>query len=60
MAIVTAMPTFQASCGSPVESFTGPRTPKTMANIVGVSIPNGIAVTSSRPVRRMSPRASQV
>jgi hypothetical protein len=54
MAIVTTMPTFHASTGSPVAIFTGPRTPKTIANSVGVSMPNGIAVTSSRPVRRPS------
>ena len=49
MAIVTAMPTFHASTGSPVASFTGPSTPKTIANSVGVSMPNGIAVTSLAP-----------
>ncbi len=60
IAIVTAMPTFQASTGSPVASFTGPSTPKTMAKSVGVSMPNGIAVTSSRPVRRASLTAMTV
>ena len=44
----------------PVASFTGPRTPKTIANSVGVSMPNGIAVTSSRPVRRMSRMATAI
>ena len=60
MAIVAAMPTFHASTGFPVASITGPSTPNTIANRVGVSIPNGIAVTSSRPVRRMSRTASHV
>ncbi len=60
MAIVTAMPTFQASTGSPVASFTGPSTPKTMAKSVGVSMPKGIAVTSVRPVRRMRRTAMNV
>ena len=32
----------------------GPSTPNTMAKSDGVSMPNGIAVTSARPVRRMS------
>ena len=60
MASVTAMPTFQARTGSPVASFTGPSTPKAIANIVGVSMPNGIAVTSSRPVRRARRSAMSV
>ena len=60
MAIVAAIPTFHASAGSPVAIITGPSTPKTIANNVGVSMPNGIAVTSSRPVRRMSLTASHV
>ena len=60
MAIVIAIPTCQASTGSPVATFTGPSTPKTMANRVGVSMPNGIAVTSSRPVRRPSRTAITV
>jgi hypothetical protein len=60
MAIVTAIATFQASTGSPVASFTGPRTPKTMAKSVGVSMPNGIAVTSARPLRRPSRTAITV
>ena len=51
MAMVIAIPTFQASTASPVASITGPRTPKTMAKSVGVSMPKGIAVTSSRPLR---------
>jgi hypothetical protein len=34
--------------------------PNTIANSVGVSIPNGIAVTSSRPVARMRRIASSV
>jgi hypothetical protein len=54
------MPTCHARIGSPVASITGPSTPKTIANKVGVSMPNGIAVTSPRPVRRMSRTASQV
>jgi hypothetical protein len=32
-----------------VASFTGPSTPKTIAKSVGVSMPNGIAVTVSVP-----------
>ena len=60
MASVTAMPTFHASTGSPVASFTGPSTPKAMANIVGVSMPKGMAVTSARPVRRPSRTAITV
>src|SRR5215467_10601947 len=60
IATVTAMPTFQASSASPVSSMTGPSTPKTMPNSDGVSIPNGMAVTSSRPVRRMRRTASTV
>ena len=55
-----AMPTFQASTGSPVASFTGPSTPNTIAKRVGVSMPKGIAVTSVRPVRRMRRTASHV
>ena len=58
--MVTPMPTFHASMASPVAIFTGPITPNTMANNVGVSMPNGIAVTSSRPVRVISWRASHV
>ena len=58
MATVTPMPTFQASTGSPVRTMTGPSTPKTMPKRDGVSIPNGMAVTSSRPVRRMRRMAS--
>ena len=60
IATVAAMPTFHARTGSPVVSITGPSTPKTIANSVGVSMPNGIAVTSRRPVRRMSRTASHV
>ena len=60
IATVVAMPTFHASTGSAVATITGPRTPKTIAKSVGVSMPNGIAVTSSRPVRRMSRTASHV
>ncbi len=60
IATVVAMPTFHASTGSPVASMTGPSTPKTIANSVGVSMPKGIAVTSVRPVRRMSLSASHV
>ncbi len=52
MASVVAIPTFQANTGSPVAIFTGPSTPNTMAKSVGVSIPNGMAVTSLRPVAR--------
>ena len=60
MASVAAIPTFHASRGSPVATITGPSTPNTIANKVGVSMPNGIAVTSARPVRRMSLTASHV
>src|SRR5262245_41873237 len=60
MATVAAMPTFQARTGSPVASITGPSTLKTIANSVGVSMPNGIAVTSPRPVRRIRRTASHV
>lgn len=60
IAMVIPMPTFQASSGSPLASFTGPSTPKTMAKSVGVSMPNGIAVTSARPERRMRRTANQV
>jgi len=60
IATVAAMPTLHARTGSPVASITGPSTPKTIANSVGVSMPNGIAVTSRRPVRRMSRTASHV
>ena len=60
IATVTPMPIFQASTGSWVSSMAGPSTPKTMPKSDGVSMPNGIAVTSSRPVRRMSRTASQV
>src|SRR5439155_1130044 len=60
MASVAAIPTFHASTGSPVAAMTGPSTPNTIANRVGVSMPNGIAVTSSRPVRCRSLTASQV
>src|SRR5437667_115465 len=59
-ASVTATPTFHASTGSPVAAIAGPSTPNTIANRVGVSMPNGIAVTSSRPVRCRSLTASQV
>ena len=58
--MVVPIATCQARCGSPVASLTGPSTPNTIANSVGVSIPNGIAVTSSRPVRRISLTASHV
>src|SRR2546425_1588549 len=60
IASVAAMPTFHASTGSPVAAIAGPSTPNTIANRVGVSMPNGIAVTSSRPVRCRSLTASQV
>jgi hypothetical protein len=60
IASVTPMPTFHARTGSPVASFTGPRTPNTIPKRVGVSMPNGIAVTSARPVRRMRRRARAV
>ena len=60
MATVTPMPIFQASIGSPVRSMAGPSTPKTRPNSEGVSMPKGMAVTSSRPVRRMSRTASAV
>src|SRR3990170_117820 len=60
IATVAPMPTFHASAGSRVASITGPSTPKTIANRVGVSMPKGIAVTSSRPVRRASRTASHV
>jgi len=60
IASVAIMPTFQASTASPVATFTGPSTPKTIANNVGVSMPNGIAVTSARPLRRISRTASPV
>src|SRR5439155_555061 len=60
MASVAAIPTFHASTGSPVAAMTGPSTPNTIANRVGVSMPNGIAVTSSRPVRCRSLTASPV
>src|SRR2546427_182572 len=60
IASVATIPTFHASTGSPVATITGPSTPNTIANRVGVSMPNGMAVTSSRPVRRPSLTASQV
>ena len=60
IAMVVPIATCQARRGSPVASLTGPSTPNTIANSVGVSIPNGIAVTSSRPVRRISRTASHV
>ena len=60
IATVTPMPIFHASTGSPVRSLAGPSTPNTIPNSEGVSMPNGIAVTSLRPWRRMSDRASQV
>ncbi len=60
IAMVMAIPTFHASSASPVASITGPSTPNTMANSVGVSIPKGMAVTSVRPVRRISRTASTV
>src|SRR5438552_632022 len=60
IASVATIPTCHASTGSPVAAITGPSTPNTIANRVGVSIPNGMAVTSSRPVRRPSLTASQV
>jgi hypothetical protein len=40
--------------------MTGPSTPNTIAKRVGVSMPNGMAVTSSRPVCRIRRTASQV
>jgi hypothetical protein len=58
--IVTPMPIFHARTASPVRSLAGPSTPNTMPKSVGVSIPNGIAVTSSRPRRRMSEIANHV
>ncbi len=60
IATVVAMATCQARRASPLASFTGPSTPKTIANSVGVSMPNGIAVTSCRPVRRIRRTASHV
>jgi hypothetical protein len=60
MTMVTVIPTRHASSASPVASITGPRTPKTIAKRVGVSMPNGIAVTSTRPVCRISRTASMV
>ena len=60
IASVATMPIFHASIASPVATFTGPSTPNTMAKSVGVSMPKGIAVTSSRPVRRMRRSASHV
>ena len=38
----------------------GPITKNTMPNVLGVSRPSGIAVTSVRPLRRASPSAIQV
>src|SRR5882672_12118446 len=60
MATVTPMPIFHARTGSPVASIAGPRTPKTMPKSDGVSIPKGMAVTSSRPAARASRTASHV
>ena len=60
MAIVTPMPTFQASTGSRVASIVGPRTPNVTPNRDGVSMPKGMAVTSARPVSRARRRASHV
>ena len=60
IATVTPMPIFQARIGSRVRSIAGPSTPKTMPKSDGVSMPKGIAVTSLRPVRRMSRTASHV
>jgi hypothetical protein len=60
IATVTPMPIFQARIGSRVRSIAGPSTPKTMPKSEGVSMPKGIAVTSLRPVRRMSRTASHV
>src|SRR5262245_8856673 len=60
IASVATMPTFHASVASPVAIFTGPSTPKTIANSVGVSMPNGMAVTSARPVGRMRRSANHV
>ena len=60
IATVTPIPTFQASSASPVSSMTGPSTPKTIPKRDGVSIPKGMAVTSSRPVRRMRRMARAV
>src|SRR5262249_40494733 len=60
MATVTPMPIFHASTGSPVTSIAGPRTPNTMPKSEGVSIPKGMAVTSSRPEARASRIASHV
>jgi hypothetical protein len=60
MAMVTPMPIFQASMGSPVRSLAGPSTPNTIPKSEGVSMPKGIAVTSARPRRRISETASPV
>ena len=60
IATVTPMPIFQAITGSRVRSIAGPRTPKTIPKRDGVSRPKGIAVTSLRPVRRISRTASPV
>ncbi len=60
IATVTPMPIFHASTGSRVISIAGPSTPNTTPNRDGVSMPNGMAVTSLRPVERMSRTASHV
>ena len=60
IATVTPMPIFQAITGSPVRTIEGPRTPKTTPKSDGVSRPKGIAVTSLRPVRRISRTARPV
>jgi len=54
---VTAMPIFHVSRASPVRAYAGPRTPKDMPKMLGAFIPSGMAVTSSRPVRRASRNA---
>src|SRR5262249_22064644 len=54
------MPIFQARSGSRVRIIAGPRTPKTMPKREGVSMPNGMAVTSRRPVLCMRRTASQL
>ena len=60
MATVTPMPIFHARIGSPVASMAGPSTPKTIPKSDGVSMPKGMAVTSSRPDARARRTASHV
>jgi len=60
IATVVPMPTFQAVWGSFVATMTGPSTPKVRPKSDGVSTPNGIAVTSARPVCRARRTANHV